>query len=247
MNRFSMTMLLSFGAAAALASAPGAHQAGAQSVQYKSPAGVEYRSLPDTEAVTKAQADLKADPRNVAKIIDPAELFTQPGAHWISDYEQPPLDTFPFGTMLVAPCTFNSFNKLAHGIADTLATSMVRKPPKPFRRMSFTAASSSRLRVVSLRSAWVRRGANLGSAELSLRDRSFWRGAGACNIPGLCRPVSFGSLVFDIDIFFDDFDRKSLERDRAGHARGLSARHVKGAEMPGAFDDLSGQDAFLRQ
>ncbi len=27
--------------------------------------------------------------------------------------------------MLVAPCTFNSFNKLAHGIADTLATSMV--------------------------------------------------------------------------------------------------------------------------
>ena len=70
MNRFSMTMLLSFGAAAALASAPGAHQAGAQSVEYKSPAGVEYRSLPDTEAVTKAQADLKADPRNVAKIID---------------------------------------------------------------------------------------------------------------------------------------------------------------------------------
>jgi phosphopantothenoylcysteine synthetase/decarboxylase len=62
---------------------------------------------------------------NVAKIIDPAELFTQPGAHWISDYEQPPLDTFPFGTMLVAPCTFNSFNKLALGIADTLATSMV--------------------------------------------------------------------------------------------------------------------------
>jgi Flp pilus assembly protein TadD len=70
MNRFSMTMLLSFGAAVALASAPRAHQAGAQSVQYKSPAGVEYRSLPDTEAVTKAQAALAADPRNVAKIIE---------------------------------------------------------------------------------------------------------------------------------------------------------------------------------
>src|SRR6187455_1439653 len=70
MNRFSMTMLLSFGAAVALASAPGAHQAGAQSVQYKSPAGVEYRALPDTEAVTKAQAALAADPRNVAKIIE---------------------------------------------------------------------------------------------------------------------------------------------------------------------------------
>src|SRR6187455_1211704 len=70
MNRFSMTMLLSFGAAVALASAPGAHQAGAQSVQYKSPAGVEYRALPDTEAITKAQAALAADPRTVARIID---------------------------------------------------------------------------------------------------------------------------------------------------------------------------------
>ena len=70
MNRFSMTMLLSFGAAVALASAPGGHQTGAQSVQYKSPAGVEYRSLPDTEDLTKARAALEADPRNVAKIID---------------------------------------------------------------------------------------------------------------------------------------------------------------------------------
>ncbi len=41
-----------------------------QSVQYKSPEGVEYRSLPDTEAVTKAQAALAADPKNIAKIID---------------------------------------------------------------------------------------------------------------------------------------------------------------------------------
>ena len=41
-----------------------------QSIQYKSPAGIEYRSLPDTEAVTKAQAALAADPRNVSRIID---------------------------------------------------------------------------------------------------------------------------------------------------------------------------------
>ena len=53
-----------------VAIALGAVQTGAQSVQYKSPAGVEYRSLPDTEAVTKAQAALAADPRNVARIID---------------------------------------------------------------------------------------------------------------------------------------------------------------------------------
>ncbi len=54
----------------ALGPALGAAQSGAQSVQYKSPAGVEYRSLPDTEAMTKAQAALAADPRNVAKIIE---------------------------------------------------------------------------------------------------------------------------------------------------------------------------------
>jgi len=53
-----------------VAIALGAVQTGAQSVQYKSPAGVEYRSLPDTEALTTAQAALKADPRNIAKIID---------------------------------------------------------------------------------------------------------------------------------------------------------------------------------
>jgi tetratricopeptide (TPR) repeat protein len=68
MQRPSLT--LTVGIAIALAAAPGASQTGAQSVQYKSPAGVEYRSLPDTEAVTKAQAALAADPRNVPKIID---------------------------------------------------------------------------------------------------------------------------------------------------------------------------------
>lgn len=41
-----------------------------QPVQYKSPAGIEYRSLPDTEAITKARAALAAEPRNVSRIID---------------------------------------------------------------------------------------------------------------------------------------------------------------------------------
>ena len=68
MKRASLTFVL--GAATALGPALGAVQTGAQSVQYRSPAGVEYRSLPDTEAVTKAQAALAADPRNVARIID---------------------------------------------------------------------------------------------------------------------------------------------------------------------------------
>ena len=38
----------------------------AQSVQYRSPAGVEYRSMADTGAVARAQAALTADPRNVS-------------------------------------------------------------------------------------------------------------------------------------------------------------------------------------
>lgn len=45
-------------------------QSGATSLQYTSPAGVLFRSLPENEAVTKAREALAADPRNVARIID---------------------------------------------------------------------------------------------------------------------------------------------------------------------------------
>jgi thioredoxin-like negative regulator of GroEL len=41
----------------------------AQSVQYRSPAGVEYRSQRDTGAIARAQKALDADPKNVDKII----------------------------------------------------------------------------------------------------------------------------------------------------------------------------------
>ena len=47
-----------------------AHQAGAPSVQYRSPAGVEYRSLVDTDAIKVARASLAADPKNIARIIE---------------------------------------------------------------------------------------------------------------------------------------------------------------------------------
>ena len=67
MRRASLTFV--FGVVIAFGPA-GTVQTRAQSVQYRSPAGVEYRSLPDTEAVTKAQAALAADPRSVARIID---------------------------------------------------------------------------------------------------------------------------------------------------------------------------------
>ena len=67
MRRASLTFV--FGIVIAVGPA-GIVQTRAQSVQYRSPAGVEYRSLPDTEAVTNAQAALAADPRSVARIID---------------------------------------------------------------------------------------------------------------------------------------------------------------------------------
>src|SRR5688572_3271378 len=57
-------------AAITLAPALGAGQTNAQSVQYQSPEGVEYRSLPDTAAVKNARVALDADPKNITKIID---------------------------------------------------------------------------------------------------------------------------------------------------------------------------------
>src|SRR5262245_24970451 len=47
-----------------------AGQAGEPSVQYRSQDGVEYRSLPDTDAVRSARAALEADSKNIARIID---------------------------------------------------------------------------------------------------------------------------------------------------------------------------------
>jgi tetratricopeptide (TPR) repeat protein len=41
-----------------------------QSVQYKSPAGIEYRSQPDTGPIARAQAALAADPKTVQRFID---------------------------------------------------------------------------------------------------------------------------------------------------------------------------------
>jgi tetratricopeptide (TPR) repeat protein len=67
MTRISLTIVL--GAAITLGSSLGAVQT-AQSVQYTSPSGVEYRSLPDTDAMTQAKTALAAEPRNIARIID---------------------------------------------------------------------------------------------------------------------------------------------------------------------------------
>jgi tetratricopeptide (TPR) repeat protein len=68
MQRTLLTSIIA--AAIALGSAPGAAQSGAPSVQYRSPEGVEYRSLPDTDAVRTARSAAAADPKNIARIID---------------------------------------------------------------------------------------------------------------------------------------------------------------------------------
>jgi len=53
----------------ALAAGAAAAPAGAQSVQYRSPTGVEYRSQLDTGAIARAESALAVDPRNVERII----------------------------------------------------------------------------------------------------------------------------------------------------------------------------------
>jgi tetratricopeptide (TPR) repeat protein len=67
-RRAALTLFIT--AAVTVGPALEAEQAGAQPVQYRSPAGVEYRSLPDTDAIKTARAALDADPKNIARIID---------------------------------------------------------------------------------------------------------------------------------------------------------------------------------
>jgi hypothetical protein len=57
-------------AAAITLPAFGAGQTGATSVQYRSPDGVEYRSLPETDGFKSARAALEASPKDIARIID---------------------------------------------------------------------------------------------------------------------------------------------------------------------------------
>ncbi len=61
-NRLWLTLL-------AAPSLIGVGSAAGQSVQYRSPAGVEYRSQPGTGAVARTEAALAADPNNVTLII----------------------------------------------------------------------------------------------------------------------------------------------------------------------------------
>src|SRR5438477_5916923 len=64
-----MTGIRSFVALLMVTGAAHLTPAWSQSVQYRSPAGVEYRSQPDTGGVARAERALAAEPRNVERII----------------------------------------------------------------------------------------------------------------------------------------------------------------------------------
>jgi phosphopantothenoylcysteine synthetase/decarboxylase len=63
---------------------------------------------------------------NAARVVAPRELADVPGAQVVQSYFDLAIRPRPpRGAVLFAPCSFNSLNKLAHGIADNLALSVV--------------------------------------------------------------------------------------------------------------------------
>jgi phosphopantothenoylcysteine synthetase/decarboxylase len=62
---------------------------------------------------------------NASRVISGRELADVPGAQVVESYFDLAIRPRPpYGVVLFAPCSFNSLNKLAHGIADNLALSV---------------------------------------------------------------------------------------------------------------------------
>jgi phosphopantothenoylcysteine synthetase/decarboxylase len=62
---------------------------------------------------------------HAAPVVAVRELSAVPGNRLVESYfDEAILPRPPDGLVLVAPCSFNSLNKLAHGIADNLALSL---------------------------------------------------------------------------------------------------------------------------
>src|SRR6201981_755024 len=63
---------------------------------------------------------------NASRVVAPRELADVEGAQVVQSYFDLAIRPRPpRGVVLFAPCSFNSLNKLAHGIADNLALSVV--------------------------------------------------------------------------------------------------------------------------
>lgn len=63
---------------------------------------------------------------NAARVVAGRELADVAGAQLVQSYFDLAIRPRPpFGVVMFAPCSFNSLNKLAHGVADNLALSIV--------------------------------------------------------------------------------------------------------------------------
>src|SRR5437764_8635058 len=63
---------------------------------------------------------------NTSRVVALRDLADVPGAQVVESYFDLAIRPRPpYGVVLFAPCSFNSLNKLAHGIADNLALSVV--------------------------------------------------------------------------------------------------------------------------
>src|SRR6266851_2591449 len=63
---------------------------------------------------------------NASRVVAPRELADVEGVQLVQSYFDAAIRPRPpRGVVLFAPCSFNSLNKLAHGIADSLALSVV--------------------------------------------------------------------------------------------------------------------------
>src|SRR5712692_7736553 len=100
--------------------------------------------------------------------------------------------------------------------------------------MRLAAALTMRVRVSSLRSAWVRRRAvsTERRAELGLAEILFAR-------------ADISDLY--ADLFIDHLDRIGFKRNFAGHPGRLARGNVERPEMKCALHDLADQNPFLRE
>jgi phosphopantothenoylcysteine synthetase/decarboxylase len=70
--------------------------------------------------------DIAIPTPNAARVVAPRELADVQGVQVVESYFDLAIRPRPpRGVVLFAPCSFNSLNKLAHGIADNLALSVV--------------------------------------------------------------------------------------------------------------------------
>jgi phosphopantothenoylcysteine synthetase/decarboxylase len=125
----------------------GAATAGAETLYLIVTGGGAARRVPGLlPALTERFARVITVPTPAAqRIVSMRELAAVPGHHLAEGYFDPVIYPTPQGDVLVAPCTFNSLNKLAQGIADTLALSIVAEAIGRGRRVTVAVGVNAAL------------------------------------------------------------------------------------------------------